>query len=142
MSTILWSIFVIALIGAGVLFIYKRPRNPADFLTKIYLRIWRNVFIWVSILLLLGSFAIQSPDIPEIYKTWTPIGRTLAAAPDFWMIVGVLLSFLGCYYWAKYKSQSGWHALLGLMSVIGFIGLMGLEDRHIFPEEQRPDITE
>jgi hypothetical protein len=141
MGMILWGLFIAVMVGAFGLFIIKRPRNPTDYSSKVNIRIWRTVLVWVGTLLLLGSYAVQSPDIPEIYKSWTPIGRVLADAPDFWMTLGMLSSMLGCYLWAKYKSQGGWRAIFGLLSIIGFFILMVSKDYHVFPEEQRPDIA-
>jgi hypothetical protein len=69
-----------------------------------------------------------------IYYVLITVGRTvgwdsgLASAAVVLGIASTGLFMTACYCWAKYKNQSGWHALWGLLAPIGLIPLAVMKD--------------
>jgi len=60
------------------------------------------------------------------------IGQRLAPSLDILIIITVLalvVSIIGCYFWAKGKWWSGWFALWGALAPVGFLGVALLRDR-------------
>jgi hypothetical protein len=60
------------------------------------------------------------------------IGQRLAPSIDILILIvtlALLISIVGCYFWAKGKGQSGWFSLWGILAPIGFLGVALLQDK-------------
>jgi len=45
------------------------------------------------------------------------------------VVIALVISITGCYFWAKGKGRSGWFSLWGVLAPIGFLGVTLLRDK-------------
>ncbi len=61
----------------------------------------------------------------------------LRESRNMWALIGLVIplcNFVGCYFWAKYKSRSKWFTLLGFSGLIGYIILAFLKNKSTITE--------